>query len=152
MEEGSGVAKVSKKQRKRELSAELAAARSQFSGNWLALKEDANIPKRFRESVRERKTFWICTATVIGFILSRLPARKKEILVDAKSRKRIKKRKKAGLLMMLVKLGLGVLKPTITAYATKKLADVAAFAADPRDATAGARNSEAKTEVRSLPA
>ncbi len=143
---------MNKRQRKGEIRAELAAARTQFTRNWVALKEDANIPKRFRESVRERKVFWISAATVIGFILSRLPARKKEVLVDAKSRKKIKNRKKAGLLMTLMKLGFGVLKPTITAYATKKLADVAAFAAESRSTDADARSSEEKAQVRSLPA
>ena len=152
MEKGSGVAKVSKEQRKSELRAELAAARSQFGRNWLALKEDANIPKRFRESVRKRKVLWISAATVIGFVLSRLPARKKEVLVDAKSRKKIKHRKKSGVLMTIVKLVLGVLKPAITAYATKKLADIAAFAADSKDPNTDSQGPEAKAHVRSLPA
>ena len=146
------MAQVSKKQRKSELRAELAAARSQFGRNWLAIKEDANIPMRFRKSVRERKVFWISAATVIGFVLSRLPARKKEVLVDAKSRKKIKHRKKSGVLMTLAKLSLGFLKPMITAYATKKLADVAAFAANSKDPDTDSRGPEAKAQVRSLPA
>jgi hypothetical protein len=147
------VAEVSKAQRKRELRAEIAAARTQFSENWVALKEDANIPKRVRESVRERKFVWISAATVIGFILSRLPARKKEVLVDAKSRKKIKTRKKkAGFLMILLKLAFGVLKPTITAYATKKLADVATAAAEAREVEVDSQDSGAKAQVHGLPA
>lgn len=143
---------MSKSQRKLELRAELAAARSQFIGNWAAFKEDVNIPKRFRESVRERKLFWMSAATVIGFVLSRLPARKKEVLVDAKSRKKLKNRKKAGLLMTLVKLGFGVLKPTITAYATKKLADAASAVASGRKANVDTGSSAASPQVHSLPA
>jgi hypothetical protein len=152
------MASMSKAQRKRELREELAAARLKFAGNWVALKEDVNVPKRVRESMRERKLLWIVSATLIGFIVSRLPARKKEVLVDAKSRKKIEKRKKAGLIMGLMKFALGVLKPTITAYATKKLADIASIAVEARGIeTAAARESEteirgANAEARKLPA
>ena len=117
---------MSRDLRKEELRAELAAARTKFDGNWSALKSDANVPRRVRESVRERTGVWVGGATVVGFLLSAMRRRKKEVLVDVKSHKKLKTRKKAGILMALVKVVIGVLRPAATAYATKKLADLAA--------------------------
>lgn len=143
--------------RKKELRAQLASARLQFDGNWAGFKDDANISKRVKGAVRERKVLFLGGASIVGFLLSRLPARKKEVLVDAKSRRKLGSRKKAGLLLVLAKFLLGVLKPTIMAYATKKMADMASSTADAKEAEADAKEAEAdvrreKRKERELPA
>jgi hypothetical protein len=138
--------------RKEELRAELAAARREFTGSWTALKSDADVPRRVRESVRDRKAVWIGGAAVLGFVLSMMRGRRRKVLVDAKSRKKLETRQKAGLLMVLVKLALGILKPTLTAYATKKLADFASESVEARETRADARRANAsKSDVRRLP-
>lgn len=123
--------------RKEELRAELAAARKQFSGNWTALKSDANIPARARESIREKRGVWIGGAVAFGFVLSLMRRRKKEVFVDAKTHKKVPSRKKAGILMALARLIFGILKPTLTAYATRQLASFAALRLENRNGAAG---------------
>jgi hypothetical protein len=43
------------------------------------LKEDYNLPHRWRLSVQEFPWPWIIGAVLTGFLLSRLPARRKEV-------------------------------------------------------------------------
>jgi hypothetical protein len=45
------------------------------------LKEDYNVVRRIRESVQKNPWPWIIAALLIGFLLSRLPARRKEVLL-----------------------------------------------------------------------
>jgi hypothetical protein len=46
------------------------------------LKEDYNIPRRLRSSVRTYPWSWVVSAALIGFLLSRLPARRKEVYLS----------------------------------------------------------------------
>ena len=43
------------------------------------LKEDYNVPHRWRESVQKSPWPWIIGAVLTGFLLSRLPVRRKEV-------------------------------------------------------------------------
>ena len=43
------------------------------------LKKDYNVPRRLRASVQKYPWLWIMGAVLTGFLLSRLPARRKEV-------------------------------------------------------------------------
>ncbi len=44
------------------------------------LKKDYNVPRRLRASVQKYPWLWIMGAVLTGFLLSRLPARRKEVM------------------------------------------------------------------------
>lgn len=47
------------------------------------LKEDYNVPRRLRRSVQKYPWPWIMGAVLVGFLFSRLPARRKEVYLWA---------------------------------------------------------------------
>jgi hypothetical protein len=47
------------------------------------LKEDYNVPHRLRASVQKYPWPWVMGAVLTGFLLSRLPARRKEVYLPA---------------------------------------------------------------------
>jgi hypothetical protein len=47
------------------------------------LKEDYNVPRRLRGSVQKYPWSWIMGAVLVGFLFSRLPARRKEVYLWA---------------------------------------------------------------------
>ena len=47
------------------------------------LKEDYNVPHRLRGSVQKYPWSWIMGAVLVGFLFSRLPARRKEVYLWA---------------------------------------------------------------------
>ncbi|HZC34446.1 MAG TPA: hypothetical protein VE242_02470 [Chthoniobacterales bacterium] len=47
------------------------------------LKEDYNVPARLRASVQKYPWPWLLGATLVGFLFSRLPARRKEVYLWA---------------------------------------------------------------------
>jgi hypothetical protein len=47
------------------------------------IKSDYNLSNRLRQSVKKDPWYWVSGALLIGFLLSRLPARRKEVYVQA---------------------------------------------------------------------
>jgi microcystin-dependent protein len=110
---------------KAELIADLDRARAKISRNFEAFRHDIDVPSHVKSSVREHKAWWITGAASIGLLLAKLPARKKKIYVDKRTNAKVKKAEKAGLALGLAKLAFGAAKPAITAFATKKIAEIA---------------------------
>lgn len=121
---------MSLEDRKQQLVNQLDIARNQLGESISGLREDLNISRNFKRSFRRHKLGWLAGSALAGWILARLPARKKKVkvFVDRHDRKKIKEVKHAGFLMALAKILIGIAKPAITAYATKKVADLAATA------------------------
>jgi hypothetical protein len=46
------------------------------------LKEDYNVPRRLRASLQKYPWTWVTGAVLTGFLLSRLPARRKEVYLS----------------------------------------------------------------------
>src|SRR5947209_9369448 len=105
---------------KASLIAELDQARADFSGNFAAFRKDIDLPAHFRRAFRRHKLLWIAGALIVGFILAKLPARKKKVKVcidkDDTERKvkggdKVKEAAEAGFLFLLLKFVLSVLRP-----------------------------------------
>lgn len=87
--------------KKQALIASLHEARGQLAGKVSELREDFSVGKRFRRSVRLHPGAWYAGAALAGLLLSRLGAKKKEVVVP-----KFGGTPKAG----KAALGLGVLK------------------------------------------
>ena len=68
---------VTRADRKAELISELAWARAEMARDVHEARNDLDLVARFRHSVAHRRTAWITGAAAVGWILSRLPGRKK---------------------------------------------------------------------------
>ena len=114
--------------RKSELIAELALARRSISANAHMLGRDLNFVSRAKRSVRRNQFAWLTGSGLFGYVLAKLPARTKKVIVDTKGRKPQSTEKsvvKAGLLVTVLKLALDVARPALTKWVTRQVADYA---------------------------
>jgi hypothetical protein len=89
------------------------------------LRYELDFPLKFRKSFQRQTVVWIAAAIVVGIALAVMPARTKTVKVNAKTKDRGEKQKEgilgAGLALGALKLVAAMLKPTITAYVSKKM-------------------------------
>jgi hypothetical protein len=64
------------------LAERLEEDRQKMAAQLSELKEDYNVPHRLRASIQTYPWSWIMGAALTGFLLSRLPARRKEVYVS----------------------------------------------------------------------
>jgi hypothetical protein len=114
------------------LIAELAAARARIteSGRTLeeagsALKEKLNLPSRIKASYERHKPAWLGAAALFGFLLSRIPARKKVVYVERSTGRTLGPAGKASALWAAVKMAATFAKPFLSELATQRLGALA---------------------------
>jgi hypothetical protein len=108
------------------IAAELARLRLELSDESLLLRRDLDVGRRMSESVREHSWGWMSVAAIFGWLLSRLPARKKKVYIHTTdSAKRVTNRE--GFITQVWKGVWSITKPLVMAYLTKKIADKAKF-------------------------
>ncbi|MBV8102131.1 MAG: hypothetical protein JOZ31_23545 [Verrucomicrobia bacterium] len=66
---------------KGDLTDKLEADRQKMATQVTELQQSYSVPRWFRASVRKYPRGWILGAVIFGFLLSRVPARKKEVYV-----------------------------------------------------------------------
>ena len=71
-------------ERKR-IAAELARMRIELSDQFLLVRRDLDVGRRMSDSLRKHSWGWMSVAAIFGWLLSRLPARKKKIYVQTTS-------------------------------------------------------------------
>jgi hypothetical protein len=115
---------MAQEQRKAELTAELAAARRRISSDFGALRYSLDFPRRAKDAVKRHPFAWVGGATLFGVLLSKLPARRKKVLVTSKG-EAVKKSGavQAGLLVSVLKIALDVARPVLMKWATQRVAD-----------------------------
>ena len=109
-------------ERKR-VAAELARMRVELSNQSLLVRRDLDVGRRMSESLRKHSWGWMSVAAIFGWLLSRLPARKKKIYVAADSDK--KGSYHEGFIVQVWKGIWSIAKPIVVAYVTKKIAEKA---------------------------
>ena len=112
--------------RKAELAAEIALSRRQFSKSLGKIREDLNVSHHIKQNFRKNKAAWLGGATALGWVLSRLPARRRKIETRETGGKKIREIEKTGLLLGVAKLLFSAARPALTALAKKKIASLAA--------------------------
>jgi hypothetical protein len=107
---------------KERIAADLARVRSALSDQSLLVRRNLDVGRHMLDSVRRHSWGWISMAAIFGWLLSRLPARKKKIYIDTSDSQKAKSRK-IGLLGHIWKGAWSIAKPVITAYLTTRIAE-----------------------------
>ena len=110
--------------KKQQITAALTDVRIQVQNEVSRLRRALDMKQRFPESVENHPWEWVSGAAICGWLLSRVPARKKRIYIDRSSQKPIKARN-AGPLGKLWRGFWKLSKPIIAAYLAKLLAEKA---------------------------
>ncbi|PWT82579.1 MAG: hypothetical protein C5B58_07985 [Acidobacteria bacterium] len=114
---------VEPKDEKQRIVLELARTRVRLGEESLLLKRGLDLNQRLVNSVRQHSWAWMSLAAGFGWVLSRLPARKKKIYIHSDSPRKEKSR--GGVLKFLWEGTWSIAKPVLTAYLTKVIAQKA---------------------------
>ena len=112
---------------KRRIVSELAEARVRMASTAAIVKDRLDIRTRLSGSFRRNSWSWVSLAAIFGWLLARLPFRRKKIYLEAGSHRRLKgeeKRpgRKRDLAWMIWDGVWSLAKPLLTAYLGRKLA------------------------------
>jgi hypothetical protein len=112
--------------KKRQIRAALAEVRIQLQTHLLLLRRNLNVGHYILESIRNHPWEWVSGAAIFGWLLSRVPARKKRIYIYSysSSQEQVKSHGK-GPLGKLWKEAWKISKPLMAAYLAKKLVEKA---------------------------
>ena len=117
-----------------ELRQEAAHSRDRLRRDLTGLRYELDFPLKFRKSFQRQTVLWIGAAIVVGVAFAIMPARTRKVKVDMKGDAKSKGDKQkegllgAGMALGLFKLLATALRPTITAYVSKKMGGYAAGA------------------------
>jgi len=97
------------------------------------LREDMNLPQHLRSTYVNHKGAWIGGAAALGWVISRLPGRRKKQKAqianhshqNGSSQTQARKYALGGILLTLLRVVFDALKPTLTAVASRKIKDMA---------------------------
>jgi hypothetical protein len=108
-------------ERKR-ITAELARRRAVLSDEFLLVRRNLDVGRRMSDSLRKHSWEWMSLAAIFGWLLSRLPARKKKIYIHATDSDK-RRGSGDGFLFQVWKGVWSIAKPLVVAYLTKKIAN-----------------------------
>ena len=108
--------------KKQQIAATLTALRIQVQNEASLLRRKLDMKQHFLESIKNHPWEWASCAAIFGWLLSRIPARKKKIYIDNFSQKPVKRRDK-GPLDKLWREVWQFSKPMIAAHLAKLLAE-----------------------------
>ena len=106
-------------ERKR-IAEELARMRVSLTDQTLLLRRKLDVGQHMSNSLRKHSWGWISIAAIFGWILSRLPARKKKVYIHASNSEK-RTRKSDGLITHMWKGIWSIARPVLTAYLTMKI-------------------------------
>jgi hypothetical protein len=106
--------------KKQQVTAALTALRTQVQNEISLLRRKLDMKQHLLQSVKNHPWEWASCAAIVGWLLSRIPARKKRIYIDSLSQKPVKRRDK-GPLGKLWREVWQFAKPMIAAYLAKLL-------------------------------
>ena len=113
--------------RKAELIAEIERARRRASANRQGLQgTGAKVTRKAEANVSRHRYGWMLGAILAGFVIAKLPARTKKVVVNRKGERvngNLENAGKAGFLIAILKLAIDITKPVLMAWATKRLGE-----------------------------
>ena len=118
--------KVTGADRKAELISELAWARAELARDVHEARNDLDLVARFKHSVAQRKTAWITGAAAVGWILSRLPGRKKKQPKALHVGNSAGNSGRAAFWLAILGALFNLFKPLLTTLASRKINEMAA--------------------------
>jgi hypothetical protein len=116
------MAKKSRNKSKTELTQEIARSREDLTLRLNRVREEADLPKKIRRSVRREPVPWIIGAIAVGLIITGIVTRKKKVVVDAT--RRGSKTKTAlletGFVLGALRIAASLLKPVVMKFVEDK--------------------------------
>ena len=104
--------------------AELAAARARLSVTGDDLRRSLDVTARAKESFKRHKPAWLSGAAIFGFVLSKLPSRKKTVFVERTTGKVLGAAGKLGAVLSAAKFAINLASPLFSDIAGGGLAEL----------------------------
>src|SRR6266513_2804978 len=105
-----------------ELREQIARSRDDLALRVNRVREEADLPRKIRRSVRREPVPWIVGAIAVGLLLTAVVTRKKKVYVDAKGGTKSKHALlEAGFILGALRIAAGLLKPVVVNFVEKKL-------------------------------
>jgi hypothetical protein len=105
-----------------ELKQEVARSREDLALRLERVREEIDLPRKIRRSVRQEPVPWIIGAIAIGLLVTAVVTRRKKVYVDAKGAPKSKHALlEAGFVLGALRIAAGLLKPVVMNFVQKKL-------------------------------
>jgi ABC-type dipeptide/oligopeptide/nickel transport system ATPase component len=104
------------------ITRDLAQVRMQIQDNLLLLRRTLDVGQQLAESIRHHPLEWVSSGFVFGWLLSRLPPRKKKIYIYSENQEQVQRHR--GKMMSKIRaVAWSTSKPLNAAYIAKKVAE-----------------------------
>jgi hypothetical protein len=105
-----------------ELKAQIDRSREDLALKLERVREEADLPRKIRLSVRREPVPWIIGAIAVGLLVTAVVTRKKKVYVDAKGAPKSRHALlEAGFVLGALRIAAGLLKPVVMNFVEKKL-------------------------------
>ena len=105
-----------------ELKEEIARSREDLALRLERVREEADLPRKIRRSVRQEPVPWIIGAIAVGLLVTAVVTRKKKVIVDAKGGTKSRHALlEAGFVLGALRIAASLLKPVVMNFVEKKL-------------------------------
>lgn len=105
-----------------ELKQKITRSREDLALRLERVREEADLPRKIRRSVRQEPVPWIIGAIAVGLLVTAVVTRKKKVYVDAKGAPKSKHALlEAGFVLGALRIAAGLLKPVVMNFIEKKL-------------------------------
>ena len=105
-----------------ELKEQIARSREDLALRLNRVREEVDLPRRIRRSVRREPVLWIVGAIAVGLLVTAVLTRKKKVIVDAKGGTKSKHPLlEAGFVLGALRIAASLLKPVVINLVEKKL-------------------------------
>ena len=113
--------KSGSKQSEAELKDQIARSREDLALRLNRVREEADLPRKIRRSVRREPVPWIVGAIAVGLLVTAVVTRKKKVYLDAKGGTKSKHALlEAGFVLGALRIAAGLLKPVVMNFVEKK--------------------------------
>jgi len=105
-----------------ELKTQIARSREDIARRLNRVREEIDLPKKIRRSVRRQPVPWIVGAVAVGLIITGIVTRKKKVIVDATRRGAKGKSTllEAGFVLGALRIAASLLKPVVVRFVEEK--------------------------------
>jgi hypothetical protein len=105
-----------------ELKSQIDRSREDLALRLERVREEVDLPRKIRRSVREEPVPWIIGAIAVGLLVTAVVTRKKKVYVDAKGAPKSKHALlEAGFVLGALRIAASLLKPVVMNFIEKKL-------------------------------
>src|SRR5438270_13850902 len=104
-----------------ELKEEIAQSREELAFRLDRVREEVDLPRKIRRSVRQEPVPWIIGAIAVGLLVTAVVTRKKKVYVDGRGAPKSKHALlEAGFVLGALRIAAGLLKPVVMNFGEKK--------------------------------